>query len=351
MLRIEMLPAAEGDALWIEYGHPNAPRRILVDGGPARTYHALRSRILALPRGGRRFELVVATHIDADHIDGIILLLRDELEVEIGDLWFNGYPQLIAADTQGPAEGEILGALIQERELPWNAAFDRGPAIVAQGFSPLQLAGGMKVTIVGPTRRELQILLQEWDAVLADEDWVPGDPERALAELEERRRLRTPPRIAGPLPDELGDEDVDPSKANGASIAFILEDADGRRALLTGDAHGDVLTPQLQALGDGARIKVDAFKLPHHGSKNNVSAELLAVVDPKRYLVSSSGAKYKHPDAVAIERVLARHADSSRKAAISFNYRSLYNEMWADPELQEQRGYKATYPQGIVVEL
>ena len=351
MLRIEMLPAAEGDALWIEYGHPDDPRRILVDGGPARTYHALRSKILALQPGSRRFELVVATHIDTDHIDGIIRLLLDEsLGISIGDIWFNGYDQLVGGDTLGAGEGEILGTLIKQQSLPLNNAFGGKAVIVQDAFARQDLGDGMYATVVGPTRKELTILLGEWEKVLAKEHWVAGDPATALAQLAKRSELKSPPPIP-PLPDVLGDEDVDPSKANGASIAFILEDADGRRLLLTGDSHSDVLTPQLQALGNGARVKVDAFKLPHHGSRNNVSAALLSAVEPKQYLVSSSGAKYEHPDVVAIERVIARHATSSRKPILNFNYRSVYNEMWAAPELQEQEHYIARYPTGISVDL
>ena len=33
MFKIEMLPAGHGDSLWIEYGDPRCPHRILVDGG------------------------------------------------------------------------------------------------------------------------------------------------------------------------------------------------------------------------------------------------------------------------------------------------------------------------------
>ena len=57
MLRIEMLPAAHGDCLWIEYGSGATVHRILIDGGPAHTYPALRERILHLPANARRFEL------------------------------------------------------------------------------------------------------------------------------------------------------------------------------------------------------------------------------------------------------------------------------------------------------
>ena len=77
MFRIEMLPAAHGDCLWIEYGSGSAVHRILIDGGPAHAYPALRQRILHLPAGERRFDLLVITHIDADHIEGVIRLLLD----------------------------------------------------------------------------------------------------------------------------------------------------------------------------------------------------------------------------------------------------------------------------------
>ena len=77
MLNLEMLPAAHGDCLWIEYGDGKQTRRILIDGGPAHTYPALRARILHLPPDARRFELLVITHIDGDHIEGIVRLLQD----------------------------------------------------------------------------------------------------------------------------------------------------------------------------------------------------------------------------------------------------------------------------------
>ena len=60
MFRIEMLPAAHGDCLWIEYGTGREVHRILIDGGPAHTYPTLRERILHLPG--------VAETVNMDHI-------------------------------------------------------------------------------------------------------------------------------------------------------------------------------------------------------------------------------------------------------------------------------------------
>ena len=92
MFRIEMLPAAHGDCLWIEYGTGRQVHRILIDGGPAHTYPQLRERILHLPASDRCFDLLVVTHIDADHIEGIIRLLRDAqaLSCRFQRIWFNG---------------------------------------------------------------------------------------------------------------------------------------------------------------------------------------------------------------------------------------------------------------------
>src|SRR5216684_2857231 len=93
MLRVEMLPAAQGDALWIEYGDATRPRRVLVDGGTASSWRdGLRARVESLPRDERHFELLIVTHIDADHIDGALALLTEEsLGARFGDVWFNGW--------------------------------------------------------------------------------------------------------------------------------------------------------------------------------------------------------------------------------------------------------------------
>ncbi len=54
-------------------------------------------RLLELPREERKLELLVITHIDCDHIDGVIRLLREDLAahgIGFGDIWFNGTDQL-----------------------------------------------------------------------------------------------------------------------------------------------------------------------------------------------------------------------------------------------------------------
>ena len=78
VLRISCLPVGHGDSSLIEDGDPTHPSRVLMDGGQANRYPALQSTIGHLPASQRRFELLVVSHIDADHIDGALILLQDQ---------------------------------------------------------------------------------------------------------------------------------------------------------------------------------------------------------------------------------------------------------------------------------
>ena len=150
-------------------------------------------------------------------------------------------------------------------------------------------------------------------------------------------------------------EKPDPSVANGSSIA-VLAEFDGRRALLTGDAHAEVMAESIRRLmkerSNGPRLKVDAMKLSHHGSTNALTKELLGVIECSNYLVPTDGSKFYHPDREAMARVIFFGGKSPR---FLFNYRSEMNGVWGDPILMRKYEYRTEYPAqgetGKVVEL
>src|SRR4030042_6362446 len=126
MFRIEVLPAFHGDCILSQYGNPDAPRRILIDGGPIGAYKGLCAPPDDLPPGKRRFELLVVTHVDGDHIEGAVRLLAERTqEFHFDDVWFNGWKHLDdRKGILGPVQGEFLSALI-ERTVGagrWNKA-------------------------------------------------------------------------------------------------------------------------------------------------------------------------------------------------------------------------------------
>jgi beta-lactamase superfamily II metal-dependent hydrolase len=342
-----MLPAGNGDSLLVEYGSER-PRHVLVDGGTVGTWKVLGPRLEALaPRG---LELLVVTHVDNDHTEGVVKLLgAPSLPCPIADVWFNGWPELTAATRPlGPLEGEFISALIQRSDMEQNKAFGGRPILAAEEgpLETVELDGKLEVTILSPTLPKLRLLVTAWASALKKKKLVPGDARAALQQLQEHRKLR--PRALGKLSvEELVDvaSDIDKKAANASSIAFLAE-FDGRRLLLAGDATPDVLEPSIlrltAQLGE-RRLRLDAFKLPHHGSERNVTDALLAAVDCPRYLFSTDGKTFGHPDEVAVARVLGANR-GRRDLTLCFNYRTEQNERWADAAEQRKWSYRAEYP-------
>jgi hypothetical protein len=43
---------------------------------------------------------------------------------------------------------------------------------------------------------------------------------------------------------------------------------------------------------EGGRVHIDTLKVPHHDSDHNIPRELLQLIDCRRYLISTSGARH-----------------------------------------------------------
>lgn len=339
-----MLAAGHGDALIVSYGQ-NPVRRILVDGGPWFAYDkewGIRRRLMELAgRGETGFELLIITHIDTDHIDGIIKLFQDpELAgIKFNDAWFNGWKhiQQRATGVLGALHGEMLGALLEDKGVPWNAhnRLGGGPVMVP-GEGPLptfELAGGAVLTLLSPGPGELDELRKEWPKSLERSGFTgPRDRDVVLEELATRARYGPPRGVLGEEPDS--------APANGSSIAVIIEH-ENDRALLTGDAHAPVLERALTRYGaeHGGPLRVRDFKVPHHGSFSNLSKNLIKLVRPRRYLISSSSQFYGHPDDMAIKLILKHHEGPPPE--LVFNYRTPKTIPWYDS--QDPDSYTATF--------
>jgi beta-lactamase superfamily II metal-dependent hydrolase len=353
---LDVLPAGHGDALIVTYGPPSRRRRILIDGGPAPKYEkGLRAHLLSLPESQRRFDLAIVTHIDADHIDGMLKLLQDEaLGLKVREIWFNGWPQISATPIpaaprpgdRGPLQGEFLTALLSTRR--WNTTFKGG--VAGQGLDcPISLPGGATLSVLCPTEAELARLRREWDKTVTEAGFAPGDSAAVARRLEESGRYAPPEeavRSRGAPPAraraKLGS---DRAVANGSSIAVVFE-AEGRRLLLAGDAHARVMVDALRksAAREGTeRVKVDVFKLAHHGSAGNVSRDLLGLVHCDRFVVSTNGQYFDHPDVEAIE-LLGKRGDAE-PPTVYFNYVSETTRAWTDPAECERIGIQAVYGQ------
>lgn len=376
MFTVEMLPAYQGDALWVEYGNADKPNRFLIDGGLVGTVNHIIEKIHAVAEkeGRCRLELLVLSHVDADHIEGLIKLLGTaDLPLDIGDLWFNGWRHLPKPEDDsdgflGAKQGEFLAALIRERELPWNEAFEGDTIYVPDdGELPRHtLPGGMELILMSPTFGELLRMSKRWEKELDEAGLLEASHEEILAELMASRQLAPDVEFLSDEPIDIEEltslrQRKDHSPANGSSIGFLGR-YDGKSCLFSGDAYWQVLSETAQRLAEeerGQRVQVDAFKIPHHGSRNNMSDELLARLDCQRFLVSTNGNRFRHPDREAIARLVGGtwrpDPAGSKPVQVEFNYRTKFNEEWNARELRDTWNYGATYPgdgeEGLLVKL
>lgn len=351
-LTITMLPAKEGDCLHIAYGEEADQKHILIDAGRQWTWkNALKDRFA--DSGIDSLELLVVTHVDRDHIDGMLALVSDpDLEIEVKHFWFNTWDHLqgnaiVLPDTDdddiepfGAKMGEELSTHSIDKGWSWNHQFG-GKAVelsddVANNAIRL---GDITLTLLSPNRTKLEELAPKWKKECTKAGLTPGATVEDYVldddDIEDFGAINI---------DTLAAEAFvgDGSEANGSSIAFIL-DYKGVKLLLSGDAHADLLVKSLKSLGatPDDPLTLNAFKVPHHGSKYNISNELIELLSCENYLVSTNGNYFKHPEDVAIARLIKHGTDNS---VLNFNYKTDFNKFWKNNQWQNKYHYSTNFP-------
>lgn len=361
MYNIHLLPASFGDSILIEYGTPAKPHYILIDGGP---YFVFQDVILGLKRVApqiKELELLVITHIDIDHIDGTITLLnQDTLPFPIKEVWFNGYKEMemIKDDIMGPLQGEYISLVIANKKFSQNTQFEQ-KAVMVGDYSKLpqrKLDGGMVITLLSPGEKALKKLKAKWK-----EEIMELESEKTI-----KKRWADEKRyddVIDDMDDILGKSTVqklqdsnpkgDLSVANQSSIAFIGK-YEGKQCLFAGDATSDYLLEAITSLLSAAgekRLRLDAWKLAHHGSKGSTLDKLMEKIDCKTMLISSDGKRYHHPDPECIAKLIKHSAPG---VSFYFNYLTPYNKQWNNKDWKTKYGFESYYPgkeNGISIQL
>jgi beta-lactamase superfamily II metal-dependent hydrolase len=326
MFKLHVLQAQFGDSLMLEYGISAKPRYILIDGGPPGNYAAdLQAALARDPGIGGELDLLVASHIDNDHIVGILDLLADieddlvsgrPLRLRIARLWYNSFEQTLDRDGEltqqlrsimsmagaanlampltadafyGVREGNRLRLAAQKLKITPNSGFKDGLIAVETAPRPISF-GPLELCIVGPSRAALGALRKKWM------EWL----------------VQTSQAVAS-RPDMTAM--IDRSVPNLSSIV-LLASCDNKTILLTGDARGDHILAGLKAAGlaEQGRLHVDVLKVPHHGSSRNSDEKFFRSLTADIYVISANG-KYGNPDFETLQWIVA--GDKKRSRAIT----------------------------------
>jgi beta-lactamase superfamily II metal-dependent hydrolase len=309
MFKVCAFRAEYGDCLLVTYGSEEERYHILVDGGFASTWDLLLAH-LKKQKGDRnrlRLEAVVMTHIDLDHISGIIKLYKEKPAwLEIGDIWFNGRKEL-SADGLGPSQGDTLASLLPKE---YNKPFEGKSVRSDRRDEPVDLDGGMQAWVLSPNYERLAALARTWPESAA----VPPDAAATAKPKDTLGAGDNWPPVFTELKKVKFEEDTAP--ANGSSIALMLR-YNGKTALLAGDSFPSVVTAGIHRIFPDRPVNVDLLKVSHHGSSGNTSSALLQAISCKRFLISTNGKKFFHPDFATIACLL-EHTKGT--AQMIFNY-------------------------------
>jgi len=354
-----MYPAKNGDAFLV---HASGAH-VLIDAGYASTFndHIL-DDLRQVSRAGDALDLLICTHIDKDHIGGLLEFISSNGPrgarniVEVKEVWHNSLRSLPAApgapnsssDRQlleaiqrrgfllppgpGPAanpisakQGSSLARLLHQLGYVWNSG--DGTTCMTSGRPPLALPNDVQVQLIGPPLARLQELRSWWLAQMRKISYRGGatvdaqveDAYEMLCASTREPKPSTVKTISAGGSKRLVDLHVpDASPTNGSSIATII-DAGGKRLLFLGDAWAQDVIAELKLVrGSDAPQMFDAIKVSHHGSIYNTSVDLLSLIDAPVFLVSSNGSAHNHPDFEVLAEIVDRPATFER--TIYFNY-------------------------------
>ncbi len=163
------------------------------------------------------------------------------------------------------------------------------------------------MVLLSPNGPKLKSMAKKWIEVVE-----AGGTRRRRAHDEPhatRPRVRPVARSARPRRDREARREARRPTARRPTpprIAFILE-YDGKRVLFGADAYASVLTDGLRRYAERvgeARPRIDLVKLSHHGSNANISMDMLGLIDCRRWLISTNGDNFAHPDDAAIAKVI-----------------------------------------------
>lgn len=289
-------------------------------------------------------DYLIVTHIDNDHINGLIGMLKSKPNLTINHIFYNCY-QRTSDDLQEWDENMVenvkrvyghlpvlvdmleqkinaetsmsLAELILENE-KWKKVWRR--EYITDESSMVDLGDDMgRFIFLSPAKKALNDLDKEyrtlfWKTLYKQkiEDYKKEETIyealMRIMEQEDNEGFDEEP-VSSKVLDEnalklYADEKMKGlSPANEASIAFIW-DHEGHRILFMGDANPDQV---VKKIGDVYKdtpktVLFDAIKISHHGSAHSTSRELVSIADSERYFVT--GGANARPSYQALSRII-----------------------------------------------
>lgn len=296
---------------------------------------------------GMRIDMLIVTHYDDDHIAGIIKMLLEFGNLEIGKIIFNCFQNYDENTTAKiPTEDkELLAQYATNIHLPSNSDNNKISASQAALLSLLLKSNDKWFHVwernifvegdsiyIGNNSKWGQFLVlspssEAWGNLkkyFANEyvKCVHSRPPQGAFENQDAywemllRIAASKPQIKKMIPVSssmitksflqkkavANPNEVGITSPNKASLALVWE-FNEKRILLGSDAIASQLYEAIKKHYDDNHILFEAIKIPHHGSKNNMSNELSLLVDSEHYFLTG-GKKDEGPNYETLAKII-----------------------------------------------
>jgi beta-lactamase superfamily II metal-dependent hydrolase len=353
-MKIKIFQATDGDCLLLE-SHNDT--NILVDGGRGGSFlDNTFPELNALTQENRKLDLVYVSHIDNDHISGILKLTeylvkwkvydfqsqtnaqfpkpKHPRPPEVDHIWHNAFKDMLG-ELAAPAEDILVIAgqaflvegkhenalhtveniitgfneavelnLRLKENLPGIKLNDPAEGDLIIRSPQLQEVDlkGLKIKILGPNQDSIDKLKNEWKKFLEDGKLRLEEIKEEIEE--EGRRLglseeailhKSITSFANQF-EELGQGNI--TIPNIASLILLIEEGTGigaKRILLTGDAGSEEIMEGLkfhELIDNDKGIHLDVLKIQHHGALANVTKDFCKTVTADHYIFCGNGAHH-----------------------------------------------------------
>jgi beta-lactamase superfamily II metal-dependent hydrolase len=351
-MKLKAFQSDHGDCLLLT--NDAGTTNILVDGGVSSSYNEhVAAAMGKLRTAKKKLDVVYVSHIDQDHIGGILKMLDDEAAwrvhlfqkshnnpnskppkvprpPEVLELWHNGFHDQVPKNGKpiadaisatapvlaGSKNPEIVAEALRQSELatsigeaievsrrispkqlniPLNPRFDGKLMMLRLNQQPIKI-GGLTFTIIGPTSGHLKTLREEWNTWLESTDGKKRLKAINAAAVRDEERMGTSSEFDALMKslliqaESFGNPD-EVTTPNLASLTLLVEDGT-TSLLLTGDARGDQIVDGLKQAGRldaNGKIEVDVLKVPHHGAENNIDSDFVEAVIARDYVFCGNG--------------------------------------------------------------
>lgn len=380
-MKIKAFPASYGDSFLIQFEYEEKKYNILIDCGFKNTYtNYIKSELDSI----EKLDLLVLTHIDDDHIKGAVELFTDYdvlKKLDIKNIWFNDLYQIIKdkydikMDLTTEKKDEGLSNGVFDEGVSFESAKTLSNYILESRYSTVwnkeigliqcndklyrelyPINRDIKFVLLSPNSNRIDQLLSEWcNEIKIEIDNIKIDNEYVNSFYD---YFKNYDKFSNVFDEECsckqvdfeklsGKEFDDSSIANNSSIAFFIEIKD-KRVLFLGDANAQDIKESLRKYiqdNNIDKIKFDLVKLSHHGSKNNITTDFFKIFYSDRYLVSSNGKRYNHPDIECLCKVIVKQSEFK---SIIFNYnRSDISNEFDNQKIKKHYNYRLIMPKEV----